>query len=133
MYYFAYAADLDRKLMESQCPGCKARFSANLPNYKLIFSGWSKQWNGGMASIKTYRGDHVSGAVYEVTDAHIRKLDNLYGYPSLFDRIKVTVWDDTGKSTEAFTYIKKQQGDESKPSPELMSRIKQGYRDWDID
>ncbi len=133
MYYFAYAADMDRKLVENQCPGCKARFSATLPNYKLIFSGWSKPWNGAMASIKTFRGDRVSGAVYEVTDAHIRKLDIMYNYPSLYDRIKVLVWDDAGKSTEAFTYIKKQQGDEAKPSRELMARIQQGYRDWDID
>ena len=133
MYYFAYAADMDKKLMESQCPGCKARFTAGLPHYKLTFSGWSKQWKGGMASIKTFRGDRVSGVVYEVTEAHIRKLDRLYGYPSLYDRIKVTVWNDTGKATEAVTYIKKNQGDETRPSPELMAHIKQGYRDWDIE
>lgn len=133
MYYFAYAADMDKRSMETQCPGCKPRFTATLPNYKLNFSGWSKQWNGGMASIKSFHGERVPGAVYEVTDAHIRKLDNLYGYPGLYDRIKVTVWDDTGKATEAFTYIKKQQGDVTKPSRELMARIQQGYRDWDID
>ncbi len=133
MYYFAYASNLNRKQMAERAPGSKLKFSAVLPNYKLIFVGWSRQWKGGVASIKPFKGEKVKGAVYEVTDSDLKKLDRYEDYPTSYNRFNVMVWTDDGDPVEAVTYIKNEQSPESKPSPEYLAVIRQGYRDWDIE
>jgi gamma-glutamylcyclotransferase len=133
MNYFAYGSNLSIKQMSARCPDSKQKVSAALPNYKLIFAGYSRSLNGGTASIKSFKGQRVNGAVYEITEKDLNKLDKYESYPSIYDRIKVTVWTDTGDPIEAVTYIKKEQSPETKPSREYLTLIMQGYRDWDIE
>jgi gamma-glutamylcyclotransferase (GGCT)/AIG2-like uncharacterized protein YtfP len=133
MDYFAFASNLNKKQMAERCPGCKPKFTATLPNYKLIFTGWSKEWKGGFASIKPFRGEKVAGAVYEISDINLKQLDRSQGYPAIYNRFNVVVWTDTGEPVEAFTYIKREQSDVTKPSTELLTYIRQGYMDWDIE
>ncbi|MBL7125540.1 MAG: gamma-glutamylcyclotransferase [Dehalococcoidales bacterium] len=132
MYYFAYASNLNRKQMQERCPGSKPMFVATLPNYKLVFAGWSRQWRGGKASIKLFRGERVSGAVYEVSERDLSRLDRYEGCPGNYNRLKVTVFDEDGRSVEAVTYIKSGQLEETPPSKEYLAVIQQGYRDWEI-
>ena len=119
--------------MSTRCPDSKPKIGAALPNYKLIFAGYSRERAGGTASIKPFKGQRVNGAIYEISDKDLLKLDKYEGHPSIYDRIKVTAWTDTGDPIEAFTYIKKEQSPETKPSREYLSLIMQGYRDWDIE
>jgi gamma-glutamylcyclotransferase len=129
MYYFAYASNLSKKQMQSLCPDAKPLFSATLPNYKLVFTGWSRTYHGGLAAIKSMRGEKVRGAIYEATDACLRKLDKWeYGYT----RFNVTVYDEDNQGHQAITYIKSGQLQESRPSPEYGAMIRQGYHDWGI-
>jgi len=132
MYYFAYASNLNRKQMRERCPDSKPVFVATLPNYKLVFAGWSRQWRGGKASIKLFRGERVSGAVYEVSERDLSRLDRYEGCPGNYNRLKVTVFDEDGRSVEAVTYIKSGQLEETQPSKEYLAVIQQGYRDWEI-
>jgi len=132
MYYFAYGANLDRRQMMRRCPSCRPGGSATLHHYRLIFSGWSRQWHGGTASIKPMRGQRVRGGLYELSDAGMRRLDEFEGYPAVYDRINVIVNTDNEEAVEAFTYIRKQQAEETKPSPEYLKVIQQGYRDWGL-
>jgi gamma-glutamylcyclotransferase len=46
MYYFAYGSNLSLKQMAERCPEAKPKFTAILPNYKVIFTGWSRKWHG---------------------------------------------------------------------------------------
>jgi gamma-glutamylcyclotransferase (GGCT)/AIG2-like uncharacterized protein YtfP len=133
MIYFAYGPNLNRKHMAEKCPGSKPLYSVTLPNYKLIFTDWSREWRGGVASIKPVKGDKVTGAIYEITDIDLNKLDRYKGYPVRYNRLKVTVWTDDGDPVEAITYIKTEQSQETKPSPEYLKIISQGYKDWDIE
>jgi gamma-glutamylcyclotransferase len=133
MYYFAYASNLNSKQMAERCPGSKPVSSAVLPNYKLIFVGWSRQWKGGVASIKPVKGEKVMGAVYDVSETNLKQLDKYEGYPSNYNHLKVTVWTDDGDPVEAITYIKTAQSQENKPSPEYLKSITQGYKEWDIE
>lgn len=133
MYYFAYGSNLNRKQMAERCPGNKPRLSVVLPNYKLIFTGWSRQWKGGTASIKPFKGEKVVGAVYEISENDLRKLDRFEDYPTTYNRLNVIIWTDEGDSMEAVTYIKKEQSPETKPSLEYLAAIRQGYREWDIE
>jgi gamma-glutamylcyclotransferase len=132
MYYFAYASNLSRKQMAERCPDAKPKFIATLPNYKLIFTGWSRQWHGGVASIKPLKGEKVMGGVYEISERNLRFLDKHEGYPSIYNRREVFVFPEEGEAVKAVTYIKVEQSEETKPSPEYVATIQQGYRDWGI-
>ena len=129
MYYFAYGSNLNKKQMRERCPDSKPMFIARLPNYKLVFAGWSRQWRGGVASIKPFRGKRVIGAIYEVSEQCLRRLDK---YESGYNRLNVTVFDEDGDPIETITYIKSQQSEETPPSKEYLAVIQQGYRDWRI-
>jgi len=133
MNFFAYDTNLSKKLMTGLCPHNKSKFSAVLPNYKLIFTGWSRQWKGGIASIKPFKGDKVRGAIYEIADTDLKLLDRFYDYPAVYNRFNIIAWTDDGDQVEAVTYIKKEQSTETKPSLELLNAIRQGYRDWEIE
>ena len=135
MYYFAYDTNLDKKQMLEHCPDSQTRFSAALNNYKLVFTGWSRQWRGGIASIKPLRGEKVLGAIYEISDQDLGRLDKYTGYPDTYDRVKVKV--NAGQDyrplyVEAITHIKLKQSEETKPSPQYLSVIQQGYCDWGL-
>jgi len=51
LYYFAYGTNLSKKQMLERCPDSQPVLTATLPNYKLVFVSWSRQWRGGVASI----------------------------------------------------------------------------------
>ena len=83
-------------------------------------------------SIRPHRGKKVIGAVYEISERDLKRLDGYEGYPTVYDRRKVTVWTETNEPIEAITYIKIDQSQEATPSPEHLAIIKQGYIDWQI-
>jgi gamma-glutamylcyclotransferase len=129
MYYFAYASNLSKKQMQTRCPDSKPLFSAVLPNYRLVFTGWSREWHGGKATIQSFRGEKVRGGVYEVTDACMRQLDK---YEAGYVRLNVTVFDEDSQAIQAVTYLKTGQLEETLPSKEYGAVMHQGYRDWRI-
>jgi len=133
MNYFAYGSNLNKKQMVARAPESMPKLSATLPNYKLIFTGYSRSLKGGTASIKPFRGQKVMGAIYEITEADMRRLDKYEDYPTTYNRINVTVWNERNEPVEAITYIKKEQSTETKPSPEYLNIIRQGYKDWQIE
>ncbi len=129
MYYFAYGSNLNKKQMQERCPDSKPWFVATLPNYKLVFVGWSRESHGGTANIRIFRGEKVLGAIYDVSEQCLRKLDK---YEVGYSRLKVTVFNEDNEPVEAITYIKAGQLEETRPSPQYLSIIQQGYRDWSI-
>ena len=114
------------------CPDSKPKFITTLHNYKLVFVGWSRQWRGAMASIRPFRGEKVLGAIYEISEQCLRRLDRYEGYPDNYDHINVTVFEEDGEPIQAITYIKAGQSEETPPSVEYVSIIQQGYKDWEI-
>ncbi len=116
--------------MQERCPDGRPISTATLPNYKLIFAGWSRQWRGGVASIRAFRGQKVRGAIYEISERDLRRLDKYEGYPDTYQRINVTVFDEDGSPFEAVTYIKSGQLEETAPSKDYLAVIQQGYKDW---
>ena len=125
--YFAYGSNLNKKQMQQRCPDSRPKFIATLPNYKLVFTGWSRTWHGGTATIKPFRGEKVRGAIYEVTEACLRQLDK---YETGYARFNVTVFDEDNQPHQVLTYAKTGQLQDALPSKEYAAVIKQGYRDW---
>ena len=132
MYYFAYGSNLSKKQMKERCPESKPLFTATLSNFKLVFTGWSRQWRGGVATIKSDRGEKVPGAIYEISERDLARLDKLEGYPADYNRIKVIVNKEDGEPVEAVTYIKAGRLEETQPSQEYVALIRQGYKDWGL-
>ena len=132
MYYFAYATDLNRQQMRERCPQAKPVSIVTLHHYKLVFAGWSRKWRGGVATIQPFRGERVLGAIYEVSEADLRRLDKYQDTPGLYTRVNIGVNDDFGELIEAVTYVRSGRADEAAPSKEYLAVIQQGYRDWGI-
>ena len=132
LYYFAYASNLNRKQMAERAPSSKPKCIATLPNFKLIFAT-SQNRGYGVATIRPFKGEKVVGAVYEISDSDMKRLDRYEGYPTSYDRRKVLVFTETNAPGEAITYIKNDQSQLAQPSTEYVAIIKQGYRDWQID
>lgn len=118
--------------MKELCAESKPLFIATLPNYKLVFVGWSRQWRGGVASVKPFRGEKVLGAVYEVSEKDLKRLDSYEGYPASSGRLNVAVFDEDGERIEAITYVRAGQSEETRPSDKYLAIIQQGYKDWRI-
>lgn len=131
-FYFAYGTNLNRKQMQQRLPQSQPRFIATLPNYKLVFVGWTRQLRGGVPTIKQSRGDKVLGAIYRISEHDLRLLDKYEGYPTNYDRMRVRVFNEDGEAVDAVTYFKPGQLKESEPAKDCLTLIQQGYRDWRI-
>jgi len=132
MYYFAYASNMSKKQVADLCSEAKPKIVATLPNFKIIFTGFSRQRKGAVATISGSKGDKIIGAIYEITEACLRKLDAKEGYPDIYKHLNVRVFTDSGEAIDAITFIKARQEEEGKPSPDYLAIIRQGYRDWGI-
>jgi gamma-glutamylcyclotransferase len=130
MYYFAYASNLSRRQMQERCPGAKPLFRARLPHYKLVFTGWSRKWRGGTATLRSSTGDVVVGAIYEVSQSDLRVLDRQEGIPGTYSRLKVKVVTEDEDFVEAVTHIRIDQAEETRPSAEYLTVVQEGYKDW---
>ena len=123
---------MNRRQMAERCPDAKVKAVATLPNFKLIFTGYSRLRKGAVATIRGSQGDKVIGAVYEISEAGLRKLDKYENYPVDYKHIDVRVFTDSGETYDAVTFIKARQEEEGQPSPEYRAIIQQGYRDRGI-
>jgi len=132
VYYFAYGSNLSKKQIRERCPASKPVSIVTLHHYKLVFSGWSRRWRGGIATIQPFRGERVLGAIYEVSEEDLRRLDKYQGAPDAYTRMKVGVNSDFGELIEAVTYVKAGRAEATEPSKEYLSVMQQGYRDWGI-
>lgn len=132
MYYFAYGSNLNRNQMKERCPGAKPFSKATLPNYKLIFTGWTRNWRGGTASIKPFRDEKVIGGIYEISENDLKSLDKYEGYPAIYNHINVIVFTPDDEPVKAVTYIKVEQSDETKPSAEYLAILQKGFKDWGL-
>jgi len=132
VYYFAYASNLNKKQMSERCPMARPVSAVTLHHYRLVFSGWSRQWRGGVASIQPFRGEKVMGAIYELSEEDMKRLDRYEDCPASYNRINVRVNKEFGEMIEAVTYIRAGRAEDNKPSEDYLAVIQQGYRDWGI-
>ncbi len=132
MYYFAYGLHLNKKEMLAVCPQSKPGFVVTLPNYKLVYIWGVREWLKKDASIRTFRGEKVLRAVYEVSDRHLGRLDNSQGLPGSATRLNVTLFNEDGEAVSSVTHIGMGSIEETKPSEQYLSLVQQGYRDWGL-
>src|SRR5258706_11266458 len=86
MWYFAYGSTLNSRAVAEWArhfghrpPALKPGKPAVLDNYRLCFPIFSEYWGGGIADIVYDPGKYVSGALFELTEAELKILDQKVG------------------------------------------------------
>jgi len=134
MYYFAYGSNLSKKQMTKRCPDSKPISVASLTDHKVIFTGYSIKWDGGVATVIPSQGDTAMGAIYDVSQVDLDSLDKSEGYHNkVYDRKIFHLTDSMGNILDAIAYYKLGQMIETTPSKQYLTVIQEGYRDWGID
>ncbi len=127
-YYFAYGSNMNFNQMNKRCPDARFITKAKLNGYKFVYDGYSKKRKGAVANIVEFKDKIVEGAVFEVKDDCIKKLDSHEGYPNSYQRKTVEVQGSDGNSYKAIVYLRNplQVG---QPSCEYKSIVLQGAND----
>jgi hypothetical protein len=94
--FFAYGSDMDVEQLRnrSRDPVSEPLFIAVLQNHRLAFTRYSARQQGGVADIVERQGSEVWGAVFELSDAGVDRLDVYMGtnlQPPVYRRVPLTV------------------------------------------
>jgi gamma-glutamylcyclotransferase (GGCT)/AIG2-like uncharacterized protein YtfP len=80
MLYFAYGSNLRSSQMMRICPGHKFLAPARLDGHRLAFTLPDDEWQGGVADAVPSSGDHIYGALYDISANDIARLDEYEGF-----------------------------------------------------
>ena len=126
--YFAYGSNVNAAQMRRRCPSSAVVAIARLRGWRLTFAGWSKRWQGGVATLERKKGSEVVGVLYRVSETDLEKLDRYEGAPFFYRRRRVRVQvDGSGEVVEAITYVLRGH-ERALPAAEYVRTIAEGYR-----
>lgn len=83
MFYFAYGSNLDLLQMQLRCPDAQFVSTARLDGYRVCFPRKSFVRDCATISVEPAMGDCVWGALYELSDDEMRRLDEREGFSPL--------------------------------------------------
>jgi len=120
--YFAYGSNLNRDGMAARCPDSAPLHPAVLKDWVLTFRG--------VADVKPRDGGIAHGALWEISDRDLARLDRYEGWPSLYRRelLPVRIGE---RKLRAITYV---MNDDyaGLPSPLYYRTILHGYKQWGL-
>jgi len=120
-YLFSYGSNNTEQLTDRIRRKDLVSKPAYLENHTRIFAGYSKRWDGGVASIHPTKGSRVYGSLVRLTATELDKLDR---FESGYTRTRVTVvCQETHKHVDAIAYVKKQKHFTHFPSDAYMQAI----------
>ena len=105
MFHYAYGSNLSSTFLKGYCPSAKFVMKAYLPNFRIEFRFYSQKRKGGISSIMPSPGDLVRGAIYDVPEDEMIKLDEVESVPQgLYSRETFLVLGEDGKWHKADLY-----------------------------
>ena len=105
MFHYAYGSNLSPTFLKSYCPSAKFVMKAILPNFRIEFRFYSQRRKGGISSIIPSPGGLVRGAIYDVPEDEMIKLDEVESVPQgLYSRETFLVLGEDGEWHEADLY-----------------------------
>jgi gamma-glutamylcyclotransferase (GGCT)/AIG2-like uncharacterized protein YtfP len=118
---FAYGSNLAEDQMGAWCPRYEFLGPARLDGFRLEFRRRSIRWEGGAADVVEAPGEAVWGALYELPEGELERLDRKEAAGAAYRRREVRV-DQGGelRSADVYEVIHKEP---SEPTPAS------GYRD----
>jgi len=100
-----------------------------LDDYRLAFTRYSKNWEGGVLDIIESPGDYVLGVIYDIPEKAVKAIDEREGAPYCYrriDNIKIELGAD---QVEVFTYeVVDKQLDEIRPSDDYFRIVLEGMK-----
>jgi gamma-glutamylcyclotransferase (GGCT)/AIG2-like uncharacterized protein YtfP len=119
MLYFAYGMNTNPTEMAHRCPGAVSLGHARLVNHSFRFAQH--------ADVEPCDGSYVDGVLWEITDEHLKSLDQLEGYPHYYNRVVSSVVH--GARTFHVLVYRMQPGHiVSEPTRGYYNLIQEGYR-----
>jgi hypothetical protein len=126
--YFAYGSNMDPTHMARRVPGARVVGPARLDGFRLAFSVYSTEWDGGAANLELDQGAHVWGVLWDVPDDESSGLDAFQGHPTFFRREDVVVEGPEGPMI-AWTYrVAHQEGAYVRPTDAYVNRLLSAIR-----
>jgi gamma-glutamylcyclotransferase len=133
LYYFAYGSNMNREQLLGRCVRPVVIGAAVLPHHRLAFHGYSRVWDGGMATVVSAPGQKVWGVVYELTVADWDRLDAWqdvrWDGTGTYFHFPDTVTDMQGRTYTVLLYKKDILREPQQPSREHLEVIIQGALD----
>ena len=126
---FAYGSNLAASEMEAWCPEARFAGVARLPDHGLRWSRRSIRWGGGAVDIVPARDEEVWGALYEVADGALDRLDAKEGEGRAYRRVCVRVEHDGRWVTAAAYEVIDKEPEEVPPTPEYAALLAEGARE----
>lgn len=124
---FCYGVDMGQDFIRECCASPRVECVASLRDYRIVFVGRSRKWDGAEEALVKSPGSRVWGVVYRLG---YRDGDSLDGYKDI--RLNgtggrfhypVTVVADDGRELSALLYQKAELGAPRKPSSEYLSLL----------
>ena len=125
--YFAYGMNLDPSYMEGMTRIGPARLY-----------GWRLDFRCFAVVEEAAPEEYVEGALFELTDDQLERLDYREGYPRMYSRQELTVQEPHQESTALVYYptgLASRHGDGIEyvpPGPGYLDIIEEGYRYWQL-
>ena len=117
MLYMAYGMNTNRDAMSVRCPKAKPLGGFYLPDTRLVFRG--------VADIVPDTETICPVVLWEITLDCLRSLDQLEGYPHLYNRRKI--------NTDWIVYEMNDKTQNSPPNGGYYKMIEDGYKDFGLD
>ena len=143
--YFAYGSNLNLKdigeFERENFPNREKSFEDTtnildgiffLPDYQLQFTYKSTRREGGVLDVVPKLGHAVTGKLFEVENWNL--LNKKEGAPSVYEKIEITVIDESGKTFDAFTYVvrSKNKVEYVEPNHDYVQIVSDGYVEFGI-
>lgn len=139
MLYFAYGSNMDMEQMRERCPSARFVGIATLRSYRLAFTRKSRKRQCGAADVLSDKSRVVWGAVFEIDDREIVRLDRSEGHvlgrrENAYNREQRQVFldDKDDQQLAAMIYIAEREMNPPPPNMEYKSQILAAARDWGL-
>ena len=131
MYYFGYGSNLSGAQMQERCPNSKFFAIGRLDGYRLLFDGFSRRWQGGVANIAPDDRGLIWGTVYTMTPDDVAHMDKYECYPKDYQRREERIMLEGSRSIKALLYFRKPK-QEHAPSYQYIDQIIRGAREHNL-
>jgi gamma-glutamylcyclotransferase (GGCT)/AIG2-like uncharacterized protein YtfP len=126
---FAYGSNMAGSEMESWCPEHRFLGAARLDGFRREFRRRSIRWGGGAADIVPAPGESVWGALYELPDGALERLDAKEGEGFAYRRRGVEV-DHAGHRRAAVAYeVVDKEPEQVAPTDEYLALLRSAARE----
>jgi gamma-glutamylcyclotransferase (GGCT)/AIG2-like uncharacterized protein YtfP len=136
-FYYSFGSNMSTWRIDRNRPpeSAPAEFvaAARLDHYELKFSGPARTtWHGAPATVSRADQRHVWGVLWKISQEHLKELDIQEGEGDVYVRLPVSVTTSHGHQHACYTYVFRQDMEDSLPSKRYLDTIIEGAVEHDL-